>query len=110
MSMSWANARYALNRLAGLVRRGLTSLRTRGWRSTWERLRVHAQPLPPPQRALFAVESAPFAPFAVPNSPAPLVSIVIPVYNHVAHTLACLRALAAHPPAAPCEILVIDDG
>ncbi|WP_295951006.1 glycosyltransferase [uncultured Xanthomonas sp.] len=110
MSMSWANARYALNRLAGLVRRGLTSLRTRGWRSTWERLRVHAQPLPPPQRALFAVDAAPFAPFAVPNSPAPLVSIVIPVYNHVAHTLACLRALAAHPPAAPCEILVIDDG
>ncbi|UKE49903.1 glycosyltransferase [Xanthomonas translucens] len=110
MSMSWANLRYALNRFAGLLRRGLASLRTRGWRSTWERLRVHALPLPPPRRTLFAVAPQPFAAFAVPASDAPLASIVIPVYNHVAHTLACLRALAAHPPAAACEILVIDDG
>jgi len=110
MSMSWANARYALSRLSGLLRRGLASLRTRGWRSTWQRVRVHAQPLPPPRRALFTVAPQPFAPFAVPDSDAPLASIVIPVYNHAAHTLACLRALAAHPPAAACEILVIDDG
>ncbi|MBN6152414.1 glycosyltransferase [Xanthomonas sp. AmX2] len=110
MSMSWADARYALNRLAGLVRRGLASLRTRGWRSTWQRLRVHTRTLPPPRRALYQVAPAPFAPFAVPCSQAPLASIVIPVYNHSAHTLACLRALAAHPPAAACEILVIDDG
>ncbi|MFC6839336.1 glycosyltransferase [Xanthomonas theicola] len=110
MSMSWANARYALNRLTGLLRRGLASLRTRGWRSTWQRLRVHAQPLPPPRRTLFAVAPQPFAAFAVPASDAPLASIVIPVYDHVAHTLACLRALAAHPPAAACEVLVIDDG
>ncbi|UNU10110.1 glycosyltransferase [Xanthomonas translucens] len=110
MSMSWANLRYALNRFAGLLRRGLASLRARGWRSTWERLRVHALPLPPPRRTLFAVAPQPFAAFAVPASDAPLASIVIPVYNHVAHTLACLRALAAHPPTAACEILVIDDG
>ncbi|MEE7567920.1 glycosyltransferase family 2 protein, partial [Xanthomonas sp. Kuri4-3] len=43
-------------------------------------------------------------------SDAPRVSVVIPVYNHVAHTVACLRALAAHPPQLPCEILVVDDG
>ncbi|WP_045728080.1 glycosyltransferase [Xanthomonas sp. GPE 39] len=110
MSMSWANARYALNRLSGLLRRGLASLRTRGWRSTLQRLRVHAQPLPPAHRALYTVIPAPFAPFALPYSPAPVASIVIPVYNHVAHTLACLRALAAHPPSVPCEILVVDDG
>ncbi|WP_045737271.1 glycosyltransferase [Xanthomonas sp. MUS 060] len=110
MSMSWANARYALNRLSGLLRRGLTSLRTRGWRSTLQRLRVHAHPLPPAHRALYTVIPAPFAPFALPYSPTPVASIVIPVYNHVAHTLACLRALAAHPPSVPCEILVVDDG
>ena len=46
----------------------------------------------------------------MPASAQPVASIVIPVYNHAAHTLACLRALAAHPPAAACEILVIDDG
>ncbi|WP_045758300.1 glycosyltransferase [Xanthomonas albilineans] len=110
MSMSWANARYALSRLSGLLRRGLASLRARGWRSTLQRLRVHAQPLPPARRALYRVTPAPFAPFALPYSPTPVASIVIPVYNHVAHTLACLRALATHPPSVPCEILVVDDG
>ena len=41
---------------------------------------------------------------------APRASIVIPVYNQFAHTLTCLRALAAHPPQAAFEIIVVDDG
>ena len=40
----------------------------------------------------------------------PRASVVVPVYNHVDATLACLRALAAHPPAAACEVIVVDDG
>jgi len=40
----------------------------------------------------------------------PRASIVIPVYNQLAHTLICLRALAAHPPQSACEIIVVDDG
>ncbi|MCW4456204.1 glycosyltransferase [Flavobacterium sp. MXW15] len=111
MSMSLADARYFLNRVAGLFRRALASLRTRGWQATWQRIRVHTRPLPLPRREpLYQPAVEPFAPFAVPTSEAPRASIVIPVYNHCAHTLACLRALAAHPPAAACEILVIDDG
>lgn len=111
MSMSLADARYFLNRMIGLFRRSLASLRTRGWRATWQRIRVHTQALPPPRRAaLYAPAAVPFAPFAVPASAAPVVSIIIPVYNQAAHTLACLRALAAHPPEVACEILVVDDG
>ena len=41
---------------------------------------------------------------------APRASIVIPVYGQFAHTLACLRALAAHPPAVAAEVIVVDDG
>ena len=109
--MSLADARYHFKRIIGLIRRGLASLRTRGWRATLHRVGVHARRQPPPQRSpLFVPEAAPFAPFAVPTSDRPRASIVIPVYNHCAHTLACLRALAAHPPRASCEILVIDDG
>jgi GT2 family glycosyltransferase/glycosyltransferase involved in cell wall biosynthesis len=111
MSMSLADARYFLNRMIGLFRRSLASLRTRGWQATWQRIRVHTRPLPAPRRApLYLPDALPFAPFSVPNSVEPRVSIVIPVYNHVGHTLACLRALAAHPPQVACEILVVDDG
>lgn len=111
MSMSPADARYHLDRIVGLIRRGLASLRTRGWRATLQRVGVHLRRQPPPRREpLFAPADVPFAPFAVPAAAQPVASIVIPVYNHARHTLACLRALAAHPPAAPCEILVIDDG
>lgn len=111
MAMSLAEWRYLLNRLTGLAQRSLASLRTRGWRATWQRIRVHAQrAVPAPRTPLYLPAAQAFAPFSVPSSDAPQVSIVIPVYNHVQHTLACLRALAAHPPAVPCEILVVDDG
>ncbi|MBJ7516586.1 MAG: glycosyltransferase [Stenotrophomonas sp.] len=111
MSMSLAHARYFLNRMVGLFHRSLASLRSRGLRATLQRIRVHTQTLPPPRRApLYLPQAAPFAPFSVPSSGTPVVSIIIPVYNQAAHTLACLRALAAHPPQVPCEILVVDDG
>lgn len=111
MSTSLADARYFLNRMIGLFRRSLASVRTRGWQATWQRIRVHTQPLPAPRRAaLYLPPATPFAPFSVPTSVEPRVSIVIPVFNHAGHTLACLRALAAHPPQAACEILVVDDG
>lgn len=111
MAMSLAELRYLLNRLTGLAQRSLASLRTRGWRATWQRIRVHTQrAVPAPRTPLYLPAAQAFAPFSVPSSDAPQVSIVIPVYNHVQHTLACLRALAAHPPAVPCEILVVDDG
>ncbi|MFT4248257.1 MAG: glycosyltransferase [Pseudomonas sp.] len=111
MSMSLADARYLLHRAVGLFRRSLSSLRTRGWRATWARVRVHTQRTPElPREPLWLPASRPFEPFALPTASTPRVSVVIPVYNHVAHTLACLRAIAAHPPAVPFEVIVIDDG
>ena len=111
MSSTLADLRYQWQRALGLCRRGLASLRSRGWRATWQRVRRQlASASPRVDARLYAPADAPFAPFAVPDSPAPRASIVIPVYNHAAHTLGCLRALAAHPPAAACEIVVVDDG
>jgi GT2 family glycosyltransferase/glycosyltransferase involved in cell wall biosynthesis len=111
MSMSLADARYHINRVIGLIRRGLASLRTRGWKATLHRVGVHTRRQPAPRREpLFAPAAGAFAPFSVPASDSPVASIVIPVYNHCQHTFACLRALTAHPPAIACEILVIDDG
>lgn len=111
MPLSPADLGFLWRRGLGLLRRGWASLRTRGWRATWDRTRAQfrrARPLPP--EALYLPAPQPFAPFAVPTSDAPVASLVIPVYGQFAHTLACLRALAAHPPATAFEVLVVDDG
>ncbi len=107
----WADLRFFVGRLAGLVRRARASLRTRGARATFDRVLAHLRPAPPRDgHALYRPDAAPFTPFALPTANAPVASIVIPVYGQFAHTLACLRALAAHPPATPFEVIVVDDG
>ena len=50
-----------------------------------------------------------FAPFALPVTEEPQVSIVIPIHGKLAHTLACLRSLARHGAQAPFEVIVVDD-
>ena len=106
--------RYWLAHLRGLLRRGWSSLRARGWRATWQRAWLQLGPPPAaPKVPLFHPPPAAFAPFTLPMAVAgvvPRASIVIPVYNHCEATLACLRALAAHAPAARCEVIVVDDG
>ncbi|HSR64147.1 MAG TPA: glycosyltransferase family 2 protein, partial [Xanthomonadaceae bacterium] len=111
MPLSLADARFLCIRAMGLARRGWLSLRTRGWRGSWERVKVQLRPPPARRRpALFKPGQASFAPFALATSETPVASIVIPVFNQFAHTLACLRALAAHLPAAPFEVIAVDDG
>lgn len=43
-------------------------------------------------------------------NPCPLLSIVIPVHNQSGYTRACLESLRQHPPSAPFEIIVVNDG
>jgi len=107
-----SHARFLFHRAMGLFRRSLSSLRTRGWRSTWERVKFQLRRSEPAcgERSLFFPAAEDFAPFDVPAAQDPIASIVIPVFNHAGHTLDCLRALAAHPPRTPCEIIVVDDG
>ena len=45
----------------------------------------------------------------VVTSDAPEVSVVIPVYNNVAHTLHCLRSIATVGAKTPFEVIVVDD-
>ena len=109
--MSWTDLRFLVDRASGLARRGMVSLRQRGIHATWQRVLRQFERVPAAQRPpLYRPEPLPFTPFAVPGAPAPAASIVIPVYNQFGHTLECLRAIAAHPPAAPVEVIVVDDG
>ena len=102
-------ARFWITRALGLWRRGIASLRNRGMRASWQRIRLQLRRVRPAGLPLWAPEPAPFAPFSLPTSAAPRASLVIPVHGAFAHTLACLRALAAHPAAIPFEVIVVDD-
>ena len=104
-----AEARFWIARAMGLWRRGWASRRSRGLAASWQRLKLQFRRNAAPARTLYAPEAAPFAPFSIPTSGTPRASIVIPVYGAFAHTLACLRALAAHPPRAAFEVIVVDD-
>jgi GT2 family glycosyltransferase len=104
-----AEARFWIARALGLWRRGWASLRRRGWAASWRRLGLHFKRGVPPAKALYSPAATPFAPFSLATSEAPRASIVIPVHGAFAHTLACLRALAAHPPRVPFEVIVVDD-
>ena len=104
-----AEARFWIARALGLWRRGWTSLRTRGLAASWASLLRHFRRNPIPAQALYMPPATPFAPFALATSSTPRASIVIPVFGAFAHTLACLRAIAAHPPAGAFEVIVVDD-
>ncbi len=111
MPWSLADARFLLRRASGLLRRGLASLRTRGLRASWERTLAQFSRLRPVATpALFDPGPTPEGGFALPTRDAPVASIVIPVYDQVAHTLRCLWALSQLPADTPFEVIVVDDG
>ena len=111
MPISTADLRFLIDRATGLAWRGLSSLRSRGLRPTLERVARQLRPVPVASRGrIWMPGEQAFAPFAMPCSDAPRASVVIPVFNQSAHTVRCLRALAAHPPTAPVEVIVVDDG
>jgi GT2 family glycosyltransferase len=103
---------YRVRSLRQLARRGMTSLRQRGFAATLQRLKrgaptapaltIETQPMSTPEQR--------FEPFALPRHGAPVVSIIIPVYNKFGYTEACLRSLARVVDATAFEVIVIDDG
>jgi GT2 family glycosyltransferase/SAM-dependent methyltransferase/glycosyltransferase involved in cell wall biosynthesis len=49
------------------------------------------------------------ASIVLPVTEAPRVTVIIPTYGHVDHTLRCLASIAAAPPMMPFEVLVVED-
>lgn len=39
----------------------------------------------------------------------PVVSIIVPTYGNLSHTLACVRSIALHLPKVPVEVMVVED-
>ena len=55
------------------------------------------------------IESAEPSQIHIPHQPNPIVSIIIPSYGKVDYTLRCLASIAANPPEASIEVIVVDD-
>jgi GT2 family glycosyltransferase/glycosyltransferase involved in cell wall biosynthesis len=103
-----ASFNFRRQRASSLLSRGLRSLRSRGLNGTVQRIKQEVRPVLP-GTVLAVPASAPFAPFALPCADAPRVSVIIPVYNHLDHTLTCLRSILAQPSRIAAEIIVVDD-
>ena len=102
---------FAWQRLRTIAKRTRGSVASRGLFGTFGRIRDEFRRGTPLPSLLSIAEPAPDnEPFALPiTDDAPLVSIVIPVYNKVDYTVACLRSLAQHAGTATFEVIVVDD-
>jgi len=101
---------YHLRQWQSLVDRGLASLRSRGILETWRRLRDRRaagtevrRPAPP------ALESSSESALRLPRPRHPTASIIIPVFNQLHFTLACLRSLSDCGDKTSFEVIVVDD-
>ncbi len=73
-------------------------MRARRARRVAAKLPPHVIAPPPPAEHIRLRHTGPVA-----------VSVIIPTFGQVPCTLRCLAALAAYPPAAPIEVIVVDD-
>ena len=111
-----ARAGFQVQRVRSAVSRTRGSLARRGLSGTFRRIgeefaRKRGAPVPAPiVSAPSACEDASLQAFSLPTSQQPQVSIVVPVYNKIEYTLACLCSLGEQAGSIPFEVLVVDDG
>ncbi|NEX17207.1 MAG: hypothetical protein C1943_11380 [Halochromatium sp.] len=86
---------------------GIAGLRRALWRHRARLLRRSA-PIPVARPAPHQLEAV-IGPLALPTSDSPLVSILIPTFGQPLLSFTCLKSLVTDPPAAPFEVLLIDD-
>lgn len=111
VSGGMARVRYRLQRLAALRHRVSRSLRIRGVNGTVARIRSEFDAPVAAGEPLLLPAVSEFAPFVLPRSETPRVSIVIPVYNHIEATLTCLRSILADgDERTSLEVICVDDG
>ncbi|MFC3195056.1 glycosyltransferase [Marinicella sediminis] len=101
---------FRFRQLTGLPKRVNNSLKTRGLKQTTQLAVNKLKKQPPPDSVKPAGPiSETFGPLSLNTSDAPLVSVIIPVYNHYQHTHHCLQSLAVLPDSTAFEVIVIDD-
>lgn len=101
---------FRFRQLAGLPRRVNNSLKTRGLKDTAKLAanKLKKQPAAPAIKPSAPISNS-FGPLTINTSDSPVVSVIIPVYNHYQHTHHCLESLSVLPDTTPFEVIVIDD-
>src|SRR5207344_71423 len=105
-------AAFLMQRVRSALARTRGSLARRGLFGTFARIGEEFARRRSPQMAatVVAPPTDEFTPFALATAEMPTVSIVIPVFNKIEYTVACLRSIAEHASATPFEVIVVDDG
>jgi GT2 family glycosyltransferase/glycosyltransferase involved in cell wall biosynthesis len=101
---------YHLRHWHSLAERGWASLRSRGVAATWRRMQERRAVTPmvrPPAPA--AADPKTENTLRLPRPREPLASIIIPVYEQLHYTLACLRSLNDCGDKSAFEVIVVDD-
>jgi GT2 family glycosyltransferase/glycosyltransferase involved in cell wall biosynthesis len=102
---------FRLRQMAGIPKRVNNSLKTRGFKQTValaiSKVRKPATNKQPVKQATPVAQT--YGPLTIASSSEPLVSIIIPVYNHYQHTHHCLKSLSELADNTSFEVIVIDD-
>ncbi len=107
--------KYRIVHTLNLIQRSLSSFRTRGFGPTLSRAKSYFfGAAPNPNLVLGEHFSSPdpnetFELFEIPLGDTPQISIIVPVYNQLHYTLACLKSLAKHAATLSFEVIVVDD-
>lgn len=100
---------YHVRHWHSLSSRGIASLRIRGVVGTWERIRERRRLINRPGTSAPTTRLEPERALRLPRPAAPRASIIIPVYNQLHFSLACLRALTDCGDRSAFEVIVVDD-
>ncbi len=103
--------KFRIKQIQSWPKRGMNSLRTRGVTQTFKIIwqKFHSKQ---PQTLLTKVAKKPnrsYQPLHINTSAKPVVSIIIPVYNHYDHTHHCLKSLSVLSDGTAFEVIVVDD-
>lgn len=103
--LSW---RY--RRLLSILQRIRSSVALRGWRNTLSRISQEfvSRPAVDDSLDLLPMDGS-LEGLVLPTSATPTLSIIIPAYGHLAHTIGCLRSIAERSPTDTFEVIVVDD-
>jgi O-antigen biosynthesis protein len=97
-------------RRAGLLREWAKTGQLGRQLRAWVRARYLRRSVPAPaQRPCLIVGSVDWRALRLPRDERPTVSVIIPTHGQVGYTLRCLASIAAYPPEAAIEVIVIDD-